>query len=79
MTGPVYPSGAGCKPLPVCEDHAVAAPAQRRALGVLFVVLAVVFGGVAVAAGTAGQWVIAAAAAALAVWMAGLAFRAITR
>ena len=56
----------------------MAAPAQRRALGVLFVVLAVVFAGVAVAAGTAGQWVIAVAAAALGVWMAGLAFRAIT-
>ena len=57
----------------------MAAPAQRRALGVLFVVLAVVFGGVAVAAANAGQWVIAAAAAALAVWMAGLALRAIAR
>jgi hypothetical protein len=63
----------------VCEDHAVAAPAQRRALGVLFVVLAVVFGGVAAAAAKAGQWVIAAAAAALAVWMAGLGLRAIAR
>ena len=57
----------------------MAAPAQRRALGVLFVVLAVVFGGVAAAAANAGQWVIAAAASALAVWMAGLAFRAIAR
>jgi hypothetical protein len=46
---------------------------------VLFVVLAVVFGGVAAAAANAGQWVIAAAASVLAVWMAGLAFRAIAR
>jgi hypothetical protein len=52
---------------------------QRRALGLLFLVLALVFGGVAVAAGAAGQWVIAAAAAALAVWIAGLAFRALAR
>jgi hypothetical protein len=57
----------------------VAIPMQHRALGVLFLVLALVFGGVAVAAGAAGQWVIAAAAAALAVWMAGLAFRALAR
>jgi hypothetical protein len=55
----------------------VAAPAQRRALGVLFVVLTAVFAGVAVAAGAAGQWVIAAAAAVLAAWMGGLAFRAV--
>jgi hypothetical protein len=57
----------------------VAVPMQRRALGVLFLVLTLVFGAVAVAAGAAGQWVIAAAAAALAVWMAGLAFRALAR
>ena len=57
----------------------MAAPAQRRALGALFVVLTIVFGGVAAAAANAGQWVIAAAAAALAVWMAGLALRAIAR
>jgi hypothetical protein len=55
----------------------VAAPAQRRALGVLFIVLTAVFAGVAVAAGAAGQWVIAAAAAVLAAWMGGLAFRAV--
>ena len=57
----------------------MAVPMQRRALGVLFLVLTLVFGAVAVAAGAAGQWVIAAAAAALAVWMAGLAFRALAR
>jgi hypothetical protein len=55
----------------------VAAPAQRRALGALFVVLALAFAGIAVAAGTAGQWVILVAAAALALWMAGLALRAL--
>jgi hypothetical protein len=57
----------------------LAAPAQRRALGVLFVGLTVVFGGVAVAAAAAGQWVIAAAAAALALWMGGLALGGLRR
>ena len=57
--------------------RAVAAPAQRRALGALFAVLALAFGGIAVAAGAAGQWVILVAAAALALWMAGLALRAL--
>jgi hypothetical protein len=57
----------------------MAAPAQRRALGVLFLVLTLVFAGVAVAAGAASQWVIAAAAAALALWMGGLALRAVRR
>jgi hypothetical protein len=55
----------------------VAAPAQRRALGALFAAIALAFGGLAVAAGVAGQWVILAAAAALALWMAGLAVRAL--
>jgi hypothetical protein len=57
----------------------LAAPAQRLALGVLFVLLTAVFAGVAVAAGTAGQWVIAAAGAALAFWMAGLALKSLRR
>jgi len=57
----------------------VAAPAQRRALGALFAVLALSFAGIAVAAGAAGSWVIAAAAAALALWMAGTAVRALRR
>jgi hypothetical protein len=57
----------------------LAASAQRRALGVLFVVLAAVFAVLAVAAGAAGQWVIAAAAAVLAFWMAGLALRGLRR
>jgi hypothetical protein len=55
----------------------VAAPAQRRALGALFAAIALAFGGIAAAAGTAGQWVIVVAAAALALWMAGLAVRAL--
>ncbi len=57
--------------------RAVAAPAQRRALGALFAVLALAFGGIAAAAGAAGQWVILAAAAALTLWMGGLALRAL--
>jgi len=55
----------------------VAAGGQRRALGALFAALALAFGGIAAAASIAGQWVIAAAAAALAVWLAGLAFRSL--
>ena len=57
----------------------MAAPAQRTALGVLFVVLTIVFAGVAFTAGAASQWVIAAAAVALALWMGGLAVRAVRR
>jgi hypothetical protein len=53
----------------------VAAPSQRRALGALFLLLAVAFAGIAFAAGAADQWVIVAAAAAIALWMAGLAAR----
>jgi len=53
----------------------VAAPSQRRALGVLFLVLALAFAGIAIAAGTAGQWIIVGAAAALGLWLAGLAVR----
>jgi hypothetical protein len=60
----------------------MAAPSQRRVLGVLFVVLTALFAGIAVAAASAaldepGVWVIAAAAAALAVWLATLALRAL--
>jgi membrane protein YdbS with pleckstrin-like domain len=51
------------------------APSQRRALGALFLLLAVAFAGIAFAAGTAKEWIIVAAAAAIAVWMAGLAAR----
>jgi hypothetical protein len=55
---------------------------QRPALGALFALLAFAFAGVAFAAGygaggTLGRWVIALAAAVLAVWLASLAFRAL--
>jgi succinate-acetate transporter protein len=55
----------------------MAAPPQRRALGVLFAVLTIAFAGLAIAAGAAGQWVILAAAAAIGLWLAGLAVRAL--
>jgi hypothetical protein len=55
---------------------------QRRALGALFSMLAIGFAGVAFAAaygagGEVGRWVIVLAAAALAVWLATLALRAL--
>jgi len=55
---------------------------QRRALGALFLVLAVAFAGVGYAAltsdaGQARRIVVAAAAAALAVWLATMAARAL--
>jgi len=53
----------------------VAASPQRRALGALFLLLAVAFAGIAFAAGTANEWIIVAAAAAIALWMIGLAAR----
>ena len=53
----------------------MAASPQRRALGALFLLLAVAFAGIAFAAGTAKQWIIVAAAAAIALWMVGLAAR----
>jgi len=53
----------------------VPAQSQRRALGALFLVLALAFGGIAFAAGTAQEWIIVGAAAAIALWMAGLAAR----
>jgi hypothetical protein len=57
----------------------VARAAQRRAQGVLFSFLTIFFVGIAVAAYRADSgaetWVIAVAAAVLALWMAGLAFR----
>ena len=54
-------------------------PSQRRALGVLFLVLAVAFAGFAWAAGAAHVWVIAAAAGVLAAWMASLAWQQLRR
>jgi hypothetical protein len=55
----------------------MAAPSQRRALGGLFVMLTLAFAGIAIAAGAAGQWVIVAAAAAIGLWLGGLAVRAL--
>jgi hypothetical protein len=54
---------------------------HQRALGVLFAVLAVGLAIVAVLSAAQGgrAWVIALAAGALAVWMAGLAHRALRR
>ena len=58
----------------------MAAPSQRRALGALFLVLALGFAGVAAAASQAvgrehGLVAIAVAAAAIALWLGSLAFR----
>jgi hypothetical protein len=52
---------------------------RRRSLGALFTLLAAGFAAIAVYAGTAGgqAWVIALAAAALAVWMGELAYRSL--
>jgi hypothetical protein len=55
---------------------------QRRALGTLFGLLAVALAGVAFeaargAGGAAGRWIVAVAAAAIAVWLATLAARAL--
>jgi hypothetical protein len=52
---------------------------QRHALGLLFLVLAAGFGGIAVAAGRAGVWVIAVASAVLGGWMASMSFRLLRR
>jgi hypothetical protein len=56
---------------------AVRAPSQRRALGALFGLLAVLFAGIAVAALAEGVWPISIAAGALAVWLLSMAARAI--
>jgi hypothetical protein len=50
---------------------------HRRALGALFLLLALAFGGIAFAAGAAEEWIIVAAAAAIGLWLAGLAARAL--
>jgi len=54
---------------------------QRPALGALFSLLAIAFAGVAFAAGygaggEAGRWIVALAAAVLALWLASMALRA---
>jgi hypothetical protein len=57
------------------------APVQRRLLGLLFVALALGLALIAVYAAVegGGAWVIALAAAALALWMGDLARRALVR
>jgi hypothetical protein len=55
----------------------VAASSHRRALGALFLLLACAFAGIAVAAGTAEEWIIVGASGAIAVWFGGLALRAL--
>jgi hypothetical protein len=52
---------------------------QRHALGLLFLVLALGFGGIALAAGRAGVWVISLAAVALSGWMVTMSFRLFRR
>jgi hypothetical protein len=59
----------------------VAAPSQRRALGVLFFFLGGVFAGIAVAAASTAEgaagWVVSGAALAIGGWLFTLAFRAL--
>ena len=62
----------------------MAAPPQRRALGALFLVLAVFFAGIAVTAAQADseevqRWVVSIAAAVLALWLGSLALRSFRR
>ena len=52
---------------------------QRRALGVLFLVLGVALVALAVYAMTARQWVIAFAAGVIGLWLGSMAARALTR
>jgi hypothetical protein len=53
----------------------VARAGQRRVQGALFAFLTVFFAGITAAAFDAGVWVIVVAAAALTLWMGGLAIR----
>jgi hypothetical protein len=57
------------------------APSQRPALGALFLVLAAMFAGISIAAGSAardqpGLWLVTAAAGVIALWLASLSLRA---
>jgi hypothetical protein len=61
---------------PASRVASVAAP-QRRALGTLFLFLAVLFAGIAYAAVVAGVWVIAVAGAVLALWIGSFGLRAL--
>ena len=60
---------------------AAVAVRQRRALGTLFLLLAVFFVGIAITAATAGgaAWVIAGAATVLGLWLASLSFSSLRR
>ena len=57
----------------------MAAPSQRSALGALFLILAALFGGIAVAAAAAEVWPIAVAGVALALWLLSTSVRAFRR
>jgi hypothetical protein len=78
-----YPAPARGSSRPLSRVSGVRAPSQRRALGALFLVLALALAGIAVEAGKAaardqrGLFVIAAAAGALALWLAALAARSL--
>ena len=52
-------------------------PSQRRALGVLFLLLTGFFAGIAIAALDHRVWVVAVAGGALAVWLGSLAVNAL--
>ena len=55
----------------------MASPSHRRRLGVLFVFLAALFAGIALAAAQAGVWPVALAGTALALWLGSLAVGAL--
>jgi hypothetical protein len=58
------------------------AASQRRALGALFLVLAIFFGGIAFSAFAAEDrtvWVVGVAAGAVALWLASASFRNLRR
>jgi hypothetical protein len=59
----------------------VRAPSQRRALGVLFVVLGGMFAAIAVAAAASAEglagWIVAVAAVAIGLWLLSLGARAL--
>ena len=54
-------------------------PSQRHALGLLFLVLTLGFGLIAVSAGRAGVWPVAVAGAGLGAWMATMSIRLLKR
>jgi hydrogenase/urease accessory protein HupE len=55
----------------------VKVPSQRPAMGALFLILCLVFAGIAVAAFAANAWVIAFAATVLGLWLLTMAGRAL--